>query len=568
MGLNIKQYAEKTSLPVNFLTEKLNIKESGNGNIEIPYYSPYDNDYFRSRIRNNAKRWWSPGDHILPYGLDNWMTTKDDYIVLCEGESDTQTLIFNNYNCLGIPGAATFKEEWAGEFISYFMTVYIAFDNDSSGKNGTNRVLAKLRKGGYIGNVKIIKLPEDVNDINDLFKQKAANFKAVFKDLLHEAKTASFKLDVNNSTSEDSDVIVTLPSEVTDNNVQQLPYISLSTYPLTKMSYLVEDFLPNGCISMIYGDGGQGKSYLALYLAILVASGKSFLSKTVKRGKVLYADFELSPELQRQRLEKTCKGLNIEPSLLSDNLHYLAPGSQDNVPTSLMELIPAIKNEGFDLIVIDSIGAALTGDPEAARDICKLFQQLRELGTVLLLDHQAKKQKGDKARDKTPFGSVYKTNLSRNVWHLSAIPEKGEDTLDCLLKNTKCNFSALSEDLGLSLRFDNGMFKIEACEIDIKFLEHLGVKEQIIIALSNLKEATAAEIAEGADLNLGTVKSKMSLLIKEGKVKNTGKKEGRAHIYTIVITEVPVDNDNDNAQHKNQQIKDCQDADLSEGAPS
>jgi len=339
----------------------------------------------------------------------------------------------------------------------------------------------------------------------------------------------------NSSTSENKTVNVKLISNTDINSsLNSLPYISLSAYPLTEFNYLIEDLLPSDCISLIYGDGGMGKSYLALYIAVLVATGKRFLNKDVKKGRVLYCDFELSPELQRQRLEMVCKGLGIKHPLLATNLLYVAPGIQEEVPNNLTELIPVIKRDEFDLIIVDSIGAALTGDPEAARDICRLFQQIRELGTVLLLDHQAKRQKGDRARDKTPFGSAYKGHLSRNIWHINAKP--GEDNiLNCILKNTKSNFSAKREALGLSLNFSNGALLVSRYEPGLEFAEHLSLKEQIFIALDELGEATAREIAEETGLELGSVKVTITTLKKQGRVIDTGKKTGNASIYSLTV---------------------------------
>ncbi|RJQ31869.1 MAG: hypothetical protein C4562_05380 [Actinobacteria bacterium] len=387
--------------------------------------------------------------------------------------------------------------------------------------------------------------------------------------------TTAEKIAAHEETKKQNTNVVNeaLPSNALDNNIQKLPYISLASYPLTEMTYLVEDIVPNNCISMFYGDGGQGKSYLALYLAVLAATGKNFLDKGVKKGRALYLDFELSPELQRQRLDKICKGLNISPATLTTNLLYLSPGINGNAPSNLTDLIPVVKQDSFDLIIVDSIGAALTGDPEAAKDICKLFQQLRELGTVLLLDHQAKKQRGEKPGEKTPFGSVYKTNLSRNVWHLNAVP--GDDNkLSCLLKHKKSNFSALKEDLGLSLCFGDGLFKVEACEVGLEFFDHKSVKDQILIFLSEANEATAEEIAEAIEADLSTVKPKISLLVKEGKVEKTGKKAGRADIYTNVVNECNTRNVSDNNVQPEdnkpplQLIKDTFDAEvIPEGVP-
>jgi archaellum biogenesis ATPase FlaH len=385
-----------------------------------------------------------------------------------------------------------------------------------------------------INEAKILPLPDKERWAkflaNDLFPDKR---KEIFKELgvftgenkTNQDSTLTNVVDVNFKSSR------SVLSNSPERTFETLPYVDLTTVPLTEMSYLIEDFIPAGCVSMIYGDGGQGKSYFALYLSVLIAAGKSFAGKFVnKKDKVLYLDFELSAELQKQRLERICKGLSIESSSLTTNLLYLSPGTQDNVPSNLTELIPSIKKDSFDLIVIDSIGAALSGDPEAAKDICRLFQQLRQLGAVLLLDHQSKKQSGDRARDKTPFGSVYKTNLSRNVWHLNSVSSE-ENKLNCLLSHKKSNFSALREPMGLEFGFGGNAFTVDKCEINSEFSEFLSTKEQVLNLYKELSDATAKEIAEELGIELGKIKPRISDLTKQGKLEKTKEKRDGMTVY-------------------------------------
>ena len=54
----------------------------------------------------------------------------DDYIILVEGESDTQTLWYYKAQALGVPGAKNFKEEHI-ELLSRFKTIYIQHEEDN-----------------------------------------------------------------------------------------------------------------------------------------------------------------------------------------------------------------------------------------------------------------------------------------------------------------------------------------------------------------------------------------------------------------------------------------------------
>jgi len=60
------------------------------------------------------------------------------------------------------------------------------------------------------------------------------------------------------------------------------------------------------------------------------------------------------------------------------------------------------------------------------KSVIEVYSKLRELGsTTLVIDHQSKMQSQDNPENKSPFGSVYKYNMSRSVIHL--VHEKNID---------------------------------------------------------------------------------------------------------------------------------------------
>ena len=316
-----------------------------------------------------------------------------------------------------------------------------------------------------------------------------------------------------------------------DDERETLPYRTLSKVPLKKVSFLIEDFLPEGYISALYGDGDQGKSFLTLYIAVSVACGREFLGRKATKGRVLYLDFELNESLQRERLEMICNGLNIKIDSIDDNLKYLSPGFNPDVPPKLSSLLPLLVNDEFDLLIIDSMGAALEGDPESAKDICKLFQEFRQLKTVLFLDHQSKKQRGEKGSQKTMFGSAYKYNLSRNVWHLNRV-EQSDGVIESILTHKKCNLSLRQEPIGLKIVIDDSSYSVSECEPSHELSEHLNIKKRIIDCLEELEKATAEEIADELDEDVKTVRNKLTTLKKKDLVVKDGKKD-KAAIYKL-----------------------------------
>ena len=80
--------------------------------------------------------------------------------------------------------------------------------------------------------------------------------------------------------------IVTVNSEITQRKKPLLR--RLSDISLGPIQFLVDDLLPEGSLSMLFGDPGCGKSFIAIDIAMCVATGTSFHGKPVTKGAVIY----------------------------------------------------------------------------------------------------------------------------------------------------------------------------------------------------------------------------------------------------------------------------------------
>ena len=295
------------------------------------------------------------------------------------------------------------------------------------------------------------------------------------------------------------------------------------------MEYVIDDFIPSGHVTTLYGDGGQGKSYIALVMAACVAAGVPFLNRNTMQGKVLYIDFELDKYEQARRAYMVARGLSMvrPPS----NLLYCSPES--DLKENLADIVRIINEEQIILTVIDSFGAAVNGDPESAKEVCNLFQRLRRNGTVLMLDHQSKSSGGEKYKDKTAFGSIYKQNLSRNVWQLQRLGGK-DGELILALNHKKSNFGALKDPIGLTATFGDS-FTLTETGISAEHTKEVAdSKAQVLLVFEELKEATAETIMEKTELAESTVRNAITSLLKSGKLEKCGK-IGKATIYRLSV---------------------------------
>jgi len=308
----------------------------------------------------------------------------------------------------------------------------------------------------------------------------------------------------------------------------------ITTEPTPRIE-IVERLMPEGYPTILYGDGGVGKSYLALGIATCVATGQPFVGLAVRSSGVLFLDWELDPAEFQRRGFAVARGLGLPcpPA----NLYY-APMARPF--STLVDRVHTFVNQhDIGLVILDSLGMACAGDPELARDVIGFFTLLRHLGiTVLAIDHQAKLLDGQCYASKSPFGSVFKSNLSRSLIQVERL--SGHDGwLSLRLHHKKLTFGALSHTLGVTLQFDT------SAEADMVRMSawtptqapepsaHLSDQETLERSLQREGPATNALLAQRTGVNLKTTSNHVARLHKAGKIKKAGH-QGHAVIWAWI----------------------------------
>jgi hypothetical protein len=301
----------------------------------------------------------------------------------------------------------------------------------------------------------------------------------------------------------------------------------------------VKDLILAAYVTLLYGDGGEAKSLLALALAVAIAGDSGeWLGREVESYPVLYVDFELDAEEQARRVHQLCRGQGLD-TLPKDLLYMSALGHPAR--EAFTAALEACKKHGVGLMVVDSLGPALQGDAEAAKDVIGFFQKsvepFRVEGiAILIIDHQSRLQAGQSYQSKGAFGSVFKTNLARSVIQAQAT-ERGEGTLTVRLRQKKHNFGPLAEPFGVKLSFTEQAVSLEAVELDASELAEeatLNATDRVKLALEN-GPAYPWEIAEHTGLALKTVKNVLTGLRKQGVVESTGEVENRTEQVRLSV---------------------------------
>lgn len=127
---------------------------------------------------NDTKyKFYPVGSEATIYGWEN-IKDNNSNLVICEGEFDHLILSKN-----GIPsitstaGAGTFKNEWF-EHLKKFDDIYVAFDRDKAGEEGSEKLIARLAETLPEVSIYKITLPErmtDGKDISDYFNYYNGN---------------------------------------------------------------------------------------------------------------------------------------------------------------------------------------------------------------------------------------------------------------------------------------------------------------------------------------------------------------------------------------------------------
>jgi len=281
--------------------------------------------------------------------------------------------------------------------------------------------------------------------------------------------------------------------------------------------YLVYPILLLQQPTVIFGDGGVGKSYFSLYLAVcaLLPWHDNPLGLKVRQNpsKVLFLDWEADDNTVRWRLHCLKTGLGL-PYLVFDYLRCSQAFADD-----IEHIQDKLNNTGAEFIIIDSIAGACGGDLTASEPATRFYNALRSLNvTSLIIAHNPK---GD--GKKTIYGSAIFEHRARSVWECKALHEPGDDELLVGLYHRKANNSRLNKPLGFKISFNDKATVVTKYSVEAVpgFEKSLSLTDRILRLLKEGamgKEEIAAEIG-GNSKSVGVTLSNMKsngLIVPDG----------------------------------------------------
>ncbi|MGV8954683.1 MAG: AAA family ATPase [Cypionkella sp.] len=235
----------------------------------------------------------------------------------------------------------------------------------------------------------------------------------------------------------------------------------------------VDPLIPTGTVTLLGGDGGVGKSLLAMQLAIATASpgNSKWCGRRVSDGPAVYVSAEDDEDELHRRVRAICTADGIDADelfrltivpLAGEDAVFAAPGGTGLKTTPLFIAIEAqLKKEPTALLVLDTLADLFAGDENVRAHARQFIGLLRGLAirhhcAVVVLAHPS--LSGISSGSGTS-GSTGWSNSVRSRLYLDRV--KAEDGFETdpnvrVLRTMKSNYGPIGGEI--RLRWQDGAF--------------------------------------------------------------------------------------------------------------
>jgi hypothetical protein len=235
--------------------------------------------------------------------------------------------------------------------------------------------------------------------------------------------------------------------------------------------FIVPGWLPAGVVTLFAAHGGSGKSYIALYTAICLATGRHPFQQgcALPRQKVLLYSAEDGLAVLQWRIRQYVNLLKLDPVALDDWLIVLdATGSENALFRTGRDggsttprydwLADEVVRTGADLLIFDNASDALDANENDRASVRQFMSALRTVApTVLLLSHVDAASSMASGRDPTKgySGSTAWHNSARSRWFLT---KDADGTLS--LTQPKVNYARAGSQVLWAWDDEQGVFTV------------------------------------------------------------------------------------------------------------
>lgn len=186
---------------------------------------------------------------------------------------------------------------------------------------------------------------------------------------------------------------------------------------ISEARFVLNPYIPEGQLTMIQGNPGDGKTAFACKLAALLTRGESFMGLPCETGNVLMLSVEDDQEVLAGRIQAS--GGDLRRCFLFDNASGLTFGSP--------EIEEYIRMENIRLVIFDPIQAFIGADVDMnrANETRPVLAALKEMAkrnhcAVVILSHINKGMKDGLAIQRS-LGSMDIPGACRSILHIGRL---------------------------------------------------------------------------------------------------------------------------------------------------
>jgi predicted transcriptional regulator len=280
--------------------------------------------------------------------------------------------------------------------------------------------------------------------------------------------------------------------------------------------WAIPNLLPVG-LTILAGRPKVGKSWLALQIALAVASGGYALGEPVEKGPVLYLALEDPPRRLEERMTKQGWTGDLPAEFMPlDKFQRQIADLRDGGGERLAR---QIELKGYRLVVIDTLSRSVYGDQNDVAEMTLALTPIQEMAhslncAVLLVDHHRKTRGADLDAITDILGSTAKGAMADTAWGLYRESGKVNAKLVIIGRDVEEQILALSWD---------GELGCWHCEGDAHELELTERRQEILDVVEELGRVGVVDIADAVDRNKGNVCKDLADLVNHGFVVKTGK---------------------------------------------
>jgi RecA-family ATPase len=249
---------------------------------------------------------------------------------------------------------------------------------------------------------------------------------------------------------------------------------SLRGLPIPEMEWIVDGWIPVGDVTLLYGDGGVGKTLLAQELMASSAIGAPWCTLPVKRCKSLGLFCEDDDNELHRRQNDIQRFLDTDfHDNRMDNMAWWSRKGEDNLlctfdyegvilPTALYyAILKAASDIGARLVILDTAADLFGGNENDRGQVRQFIGALSRLamaikGAVVLNAHPSRS--GMASGGSMDSGSTGWSNSARSRLSLERLKADGDEPVDTdvrILTKRKANRSSIGEFI--KLRWHEGV---------------------------------------------------------------------------------------------------------------